>query len=209
MLNNTYTCGVSLMSEVAAMTNPGHLIREQRQALGWSQQAVAELSGVTQGDLSRIENGRLDARWSRIQRIMTVLSDPSNRPRRSLANGGRRTPPPAKSDGPIWRPSGPVLSPDRQVILRHARTGDQEELEHFDLGPSRDQWLLEVAEIVSGLLTWRESPADVDLHREVLVLEDDNEIAAVAAHELSPGRTWPSISISSVSDGPRRKTSHT
>lgn len=75
------------MSEVAAVINPGHLIREQRHALGWSQQALAELSGVTQADLSRIENGRLDARWSTIQRIMAVLSDPSNRPRRSLATG--------------------------------------------------------------------------------------------------------------------------
>jgi DNA-binding XRE family transcriptional regulator len=110
MLNGTYTCVVSLMSEVAAVINPGHLIREQRHALGWSQQELAELCGVTQADLSRIENGRLDARWSTIQRIMAVLSDPSNRPRRSLANGGRRTPPPEKPGGPIWRPSGPVLS---------------------------------------------------------------------------------------------------
>ena len=101
---------MSLVSEVAAVINPGHLIREQRLALGWSQQALAELSGVTQADLSRIENGRLDARWSTIQRIMAVLSDPSNRPRRSLANGGRRTPPPGKSDGPTWRPSGPLLA---------------------------------------------------------------------------------------------------
>jgi DNA-binding XRE family transcriptional regulator len=110
MSNSTYARSVSLMSEVAAVVNPGHLIREQRHSLGWSQQELAELSGVTQADLSRIENGRLDARWSTIQRIMTVLSDPSNRLRRSLANGGRRTPAPAKSDGPRWRSSGPVLS---------------------------------------------------------------------------------------------------
>jgi DNA-binding XRE family transcriptional regulator len=109
MWNGTYIGDVSLMTEVAAVINPGHLIREQRHALDWSQQALAELSGVTQADLSRIENGRLDARWSTIQRIMTVLSDPSNRPRRSLANGGRRTPPRAQPDGPTWRPSGPVL----------------------------------------------------------------------------------------------------
>jgi tetratricopeptide (TPR) repeat protein len=37
------------------------------------------------------------------------LSDPLNPPGRTLANGGRRTPPPGKSDGPAWRPSGPVL----------------------------------------------------------------------------------------------------
>lgn len=110
MLNSTYTHDVSLMTEVAAVTNPGHLIREQRHAIGWSQHALAELSGVTQADLSRIENGRLDARWSTIQRIMAVLSASSNRSRRSLANGGRRTPPPARSDGPTWRRSGPVLS---------------------------------------------------------------------------------------------------
>jgi transcriptional regulator with XRE-family HTH domain len=100
---------MGLMAEVAATTNPGHLIREQRHALGWSQHALAELCGVTQADLSRIENGRLDARWSTIQRIMIVLSDPSNRSRRSLANGGRRTLPRTKSDAPAWRPSGPVL----------------------------------------------------------------------------------------------------
>jgi GNAT superfamily N-acetyltransferase len=70
------------------------------------------------------------------------------------------------------------------VILRHARSTDQDQLEHFDLGPTKDRWLGEVAEIVSGLLPWRDSPADVDLHREVLVLESDNEIVAVAAHEL-------------------------
>ena len=110
MSNSTYAGDVSLMTEVAAVINPGHVIREQRHALGWSQQALAELSGVTQADLSRIENGRLDARWSTIQRVMAVLSDPSNRTRRSLANGGRRTPPRATPDGPIWRPSGPVLS---------------------------------------------------------------------------------------------------
>jgi hypothetical protein len=36
------------------VTNPGLSIREQRHALGWSQQALAELRGVTQADLSRI-----------------------------------------------------------------------------------------------------------------------------------------------------------
>jgi tetratricopeptide (TPR) repeat protein len=38
------------------------------------------------------------------------LNDSLNPPGRSLANGGQRTPPPKKSDGPAWRPSGPVLS---------------------------------------------------------------------------------------------------
>jgi tetratricopeptide (TPR) repeat protein len=38
------------------------------------------------------------------------LSDPLNPPGRTWADGGRRTPPPGKSDGPAWRPSGPVLS---------------------------------------------------------------------------------------------------
>jgi N-acetylglutamate synthase-like GNAT family acetyltransferase len=80
------------------------------------------------------------------------------------------------------------------VILRHARSTDQVELEHFDVGPTDDRWLVEVAEIVSGLLAWRDSPADSELHREILVLENDNAIVAVAALELlrdERGRPYP------------------
>ena len=100
---------MSLMTEVAAVAHPGHLIRERRHALGWSQHELAQMCGVTQADLSRIENGHLDARWSTIQRIMAVISDPANTARRSLANGAISNAPRSKSNASIWQPSGPVL----------------------------------------------------------------------------------------------------
>lgn len=96
------------MSEVAALTHPGHAIREQRNEFGWSQQELAERCDVTQADLSRIENGRLDARWSTIQRIMTVLADPGNPTRRSLANGGRRPTARGSAGERRWTPTGPI-----------------------------------------------------------------------------------------------------
>ena len=102
---------VTLMTEVAALAHPGHAIRERRNELGWSQQELAERCDVTQADLSRIENGRLDARWSTIQRIMAVLANPANVAQRSLANGGRvsKARPAA---GERWAPMGPVAPID-------------------------------------------------------------------------------------------------
>jgi ribosomal protein S18 acetylase RimI-like enzyme len=81
------------------------------------------------------------------------------------------------------------------VILRHAIESDKDQLEQFDIGLNEEGWLTEVAEIVAGLFAWRGSPNDVELRREVLVLENNNEIVAVAAHELlrnELGRPYPS-----------------
>ena len=68
--------------------------------------------------------------------------------------------------------------------VRAARPGDADALAHFDLGPHRTPWLDEVAEIVDGLISWRDSPSMQDRDRHVLVLEDDHgHVVAVAAHE--------------------------
>jgi transcriptional regulator with XRE-family HTH domain len=105
-----YAAQVTLLQDVAALDHPGHLIREQRTSLGWSQDRLAELCDVTQADISRIENGRLDARWSTIQRIMSVLADPNNVRQRSLANGGIVSEPRSRRSGQrVWRPSGSTL----------------------------------------------------------------------------------------------------
>ena len=81
-------------SALAELSHPGDSIRERRIELGWTQAELAKRSGIPQADISRIENGRLDARWSTIQRISTALAATQARPRRSLANGGRVAEPP-------------------------------------------------------------------------------------------------------------------
>ena len=102
---------MTLLQDVAALAHPGHLIRERRTALGWSQNRLGELCDVTQADISRIENGRLDARWSTIQRIMSILSDPDNTVGRGLANGGVVGEPRSRRSGQqAWHPSGPTSS---------------------------------------------------------------------------------------------------
>lgn len=78
-------------SALAELSHPGDSIRERRTELGWTQAELSKRSGVPQADISRIENGRLDARWSTIQRISAALADTSARPRRSLANGRKIT----------------------------------------------------------------------------------------------------------------------
>lgn len=69
--------------------------------------------------------------------------------------------------------------------LRELRPGDETVLERFDLGPSQEQWIVEVREIVAGLTGWRNDPDSAPLDREVLVLEDAGVIVGVAAHEAT------------------------
>lgn len=93
---------------LAELSHPGDSIRERRIELGWTQAELAKRSGIPQADISRIENGRLDARWSTIQRISTALAATRERPRRTLANGRRvaETPaPPAKK----WSAKGTTI----------------------------------------------------------------------------------------------------
>ncbi len=95
------------LATIAEMQHPGDSIRSRRIELGWTQTELAAHSGVSQADISRIDNGRLDARWSTIQRLSEALETTTDDPRRSLANAnrGRRTPaiPTAR-----WSPKGPV-----------------------------------------------------------------------------------------------------
>ena len=95
-------------SALAELSHPGDSIRERRIELGWTQAELAKRSGIPQGDISRIENGRLDARWSTIQRISTALAATQARPPRTLANGRRvaQTPaPPSKK----WSAKGTTI----------------------------------------------------------------------------------------------------
>ncbi len=101
---------VSLLGEIAAVGHPGDSIRERRIELGWTQSELAERSGVTQADISKIENGHLDARWSTIQRLSSALSG-DHRAVRSTANGGRRDQPVLRATK--WQAKGPTLPVDR------------------------------------------------------------------------------------------------
>ncbi|MCL2423514.1 MAG: helix-turn-helix domain-containing protein [Micrococcales bacterium] len=97
---------MSVLSAIAEMQRPGDEIRSSRTALGWTQAELARRAGVSQADISRIEPGRLDARWSTIHRLSQVLENPGVEPRRSLANGNRRAAPPKPAV--VWQPTGPV-----------------------------------------------------------------------------------------------------
>lgn len=94
---------------IAGIARPGDTIRERRVELGWTQTELAERAGVAQADISRIENGRLDARWSTIHRLSAALEMTEAAPKRSLANGGRDRSGPKQAAG-TWTPKGPVMS---------------------------------------------------------------------------------------------------
>lgn len=68
------------------------------------------------------------------------------------------------------------------VILRDATAGDDAALASFDPG-SGTSWLDEVAEIVGGLIAWRDDPAEPAFDRRAVVAEEGGQIVAVAAHE--------------------------
>ena len=68
------------------------------------------------------------------------------------------------------------------MILRDATSDDETALESFDLGDDRSLWLNEVAEIVSGLVGWRDDVEQASLDRQIVIADDDGEIVAVAAH---------------------------
>ena len=85
--------------------SPGDALRERRIDLGLTQAELAELSGIAQGDISKIENGHLDARWSTIKRLSDALASVKE-PKTSLANGGYRRIKPDVSGLEPWNPSG-------------------------------------------------------------------------------------------------------
>lgn len=95
-----------LIETVATTAHPGDMIRGRRIELGWTQAELSTATGVTQADISRIENKHLDARWSTIQRLSEILAEPHTT-KRSLANGGTRNPPKEKPS--TWKPRQTVL----------------------------------------------------------------------------------------------------
>ena len=109
MWNDTYTGPMTDLATIAGLTRPGDSIRERRIGLGLTQTELAEHAGVSQADISRIENGRLDARWSTIHRLSSALEAPGLEPKRSLANGGRNRSGP-KPTGSVWTPKGPIAT---------------------------------------------------------------------------------------------------
>jgi hypothetical protein len=62
------------------------------------------------GALARVDTPGTRRALASARRRAIKRQPESNHSRPGLANGGRRVRPPAKSDGPGWRPSGPVLS---------------------------------------------------------------------------------------------------
>ena len=110
MWNSTYTVQMLAWDELAQLDQIGGTIRERRIELGWTQAELAERSGVPQADISRIENDRIDARWSTLQRLLNELAG-GGAPRRSLANGRRVNAVPAPTGR--WTASGRVAKIDR------------------------------------------------------------------------------------------------
>ena len=105
--------GMSSWSAIAQLAHPGDSIRERRLELGWTQAELAALSGVPQADISRIENGRLDARWSTIRRLSAALADNTVPAKRSLANGRKVAAIPTTSTSKKWAPKGPIIEISR------------------------------------------------------------------------------------------------
>src|SRR4051794_34699311 len=110
MCRGTYVPAVSALSAIAELDQPGHSIRARRMELGWTQAELSKRSGITQADISRLENGHLDARWSTIHRLSLALTGEHPR-RRSLANGGQRSAP--ADNGKVWKPRAPIATIER------------------------------------------------------------------------------------------------
>ena len=97
---------------LAELFRPGDSIRERRAELGWTQAELSKRTGVPQADISRLENGRLDARWSTIHRLSAALADPAVLPQRSLSNGRKTTTATPTATTKKWTPRGTVLKID-------------------------------------------------------------------------------------------------
>ena len=107
MRDYTYAEDMSGLTTIAGLRLPGDPIRERRIEFGWSQSELAERAGVSQADIPRIENGRLDARWSTIHRLATALEEFTGKSKRSLANGSMNRDS-VKPTGAKWAPKGPI-----------------------------------------------------------------------------------------------------
>ena len=51
----------------------GRAIKQARAGLGWQQQHLATVTGISQKYLSRVENDRADPSWSIIRRLIAAL----------------------------------------------------------------------------------------------------------------------------------------
>jgi transcriptional regulator with XRE-family HTH domain len=51
----------------------GRAIKQARAGLGWQQQHLATLTGISQKYLSRVENDKADPSWSIIRRLLAVM----------------------------------------------------------------------------------------------------------------------------------------
>lgn len=89
----------------ALPASPGDALRERRIELGLTQAELADLSGIAEGDISKIENGHLDERWSTIKRLSDALASVKE-PTTSLANGGDSRTTPDVSGLEPWKPTG-------------------------------------------------------------------------------------------------------
>ncbi len=101
-------------SALAETDHPGDSIRERRIELGWTQAELSKRTGIPQADISRIENGLLDARWSTIQRISIALATTESPRRRSLANGGTTAIIP-EPPGASWQPKNRAVGIKRET----------------------------------------------------------------------------------------------
>lgn len=101
-----YAERMTMWSELAEIADPGDSIRERRIELGWTQAALSKRTGIPQAEISRIENGRIDARWSTIRRLFEALVDDAEPRRRTRANGGSVASP--ATPGTRWSAKGPI-----------------------------------------------------------------------------------------------------
>lgn len=58
---------------LAAAKKIGHRVRTARVSLGWSQQKLAEESGISRPQITRIENGDQQPRYERIEALAKAL----------------------------------------------------------------------------------------------------------------------------------------
>lgn len=61
------------------MAGLGERIREERQRRGMTLAVVSRKSGIAQPNLSLIENGKTDPRWSTVERILSALGIEASR----------------------------------------------------------------------------------------------------------------------------------
>lgn len=80
------------------------------------------------------------------------------------------------------------------MIFRTAVEADRSSLESFNFGDTSSPWQAEVAEILAGLLVWRDDPDGAAEGREIVVAEDADEVVAVTAYSslVVGGQVYPS-----------------